>query len=106
MLNLLRGWMLHLGPITSLELSQILMLDQNIIDQTLLKLETTGFILRGHFRNTDITQLEWCERRLLARIHRLTMDKLRQQIEPVTATQFISWLLNWQHVAPGTQLQW
>jgi ATP-dependent helicase Lhr and Lhr-like helicase len=46
---------------------------------------------------------EWCERRLLARIHRLTIATLRKQIEPVTAAQFMTWLLRWQHIAPGTQ---
>jgi ATP-dependent Lhr-like helicase len=47
---------------------------------------------------------EWCDRRLLARIHRLTLGSLRKQIEPVTASQFMRWLLRWQHVAPGTQV--
>ena len=49
-------------------------------------------------------ELEWCERRLLARIHRLTVGRLRREIEPVTSAQFMRWLLRWQHVAPGTQL--
>jgi ATP-dependent Lhr-like helicase len=49
-------------------------------------------------------EVEWCERRLLARIHRLTVATLRKQIEPVTAAQFMQWLLRWQHVAPGTQV--
>ena len=48
---------------------------------------------------------EWCERRLLARIHRLTVATLRKQIEPVTAAQFMNWLLRWQHIAPGTQVR-
>jgi len=48
-------------------------------------------------------EIEWCERRLLARIHRLTVGMLRKQIEPVTAAQFMWWLLRWQHVAPGSQ---
>jgi ATP-dependent Lhr-like helicase len=53
----------------------------------------------------ELTQeVEWCERRLLARIHRLTVATLRKQIEPVTAAQFMQWLLQWQHVAPGTQV--
>src|SRR5580700_11264568 len=50
------------------------------------------------------TETEWCERRLLARIHRLTVGMLRKQIEPVTAAAFMRWLLRWQHVAPGTQV--
>ena len=49
--------------------------------------------------------IEWCERRLLARIHRLTVATLRKQIEPVTAAQFMNWLLRWQHVAPGAQVR-
>jgi ATP-dependent Lhr-like helicase len=49
-------------------------------------------------------EIEWCERRLLARIHRLTVATLRKQIEPVTAAQFMQWLLRWQHVTPGTQV--
>ncbi|HYA97035.1 MAG TPA: hypothetical protein VEH49_02995, partial [Methylomirabilota bacterium] len=50
-------------------------------------------------------ETEWCERRLLARIHRLTVATLRKQIEPVTAAQFMNWLLRWQHIAPGTQVR-
>jgi ATP-dependent Lhr-like helicase len=49
-------------------------------------------------------ETEWCERRLLARIHRLTVGTLRKQIEPVTAAQFMRWLMRWQHVIPGTQV--
>jgi len=49
-------------------------------------------------------EVEWCERRLLARIHRLTVGMLRKQIEPVTAAAFLRWLMRWQHVAPGTQV--
>jgi ATP-dependent Lhr-like helicase len=48
--------------------------------------------------------IEWCERRLLARIHRLTVGTLRKQIQPVTAAQFMRWLMRWQHVAPGSQV--
>ena len=47
---------------------------------------------------------EWCDRRLLARIHRLTIGSLRKQIQPVPPAQFMRWLLRWQHVAPGTQV--
>jgi ATP-dependent Lhr-like helicase len=45
---------------------------------------------------------EWCDRRLLARIHSLTIGRLRREIEPVTAALFMRWLLEWQHVAPGS----
>ena len=49
-------------------------------------------------------EIEWCERRLLARIHRLTVGMLRKQIEPVTAASFMRWLMRWQHVAAGSQV--
>jgi ATP-dependent Lhr-like helicase len=100
--NMVRGWLQHLGPVTVSELSTILKLPTNSLDQALIKLESTGQILRGQFRT--LSELEWCDRRLLARIHRYTIGRLRQEIEPVTPTQFYDWLLKWQHLAPGTQL--
>lgn len=102
---MLRGWLQHLAPVTVLELSEILALPLAILEQTCLKLESTGLILRGHFRNTSAGSLEWCERRLLARIHRETLGRLRKEIEPVSATLFLGWLLNWQHITPDTQLR-
>jgi ATP-dependent Lhr-like helicase len=102
---LLRGWLLHSGPVTALELSDKLALNCADVELTLIKLETTGLILRGHFSNLESAPLQWCERRLLARIHRLTMGKLRKEIEPVSPHQFMRWLLSWQHLAPGTELR-
>lgn len=102
---MIRGWMLHSGPITAAELAEKLLLSLPDVEQALLKLETTGLILRGSFRALENNALEWCERRLLARIHRLTLSQLRKEIEPVTIPQFMHWLLNWQHLAPGTQLR-
>jgi len=61
-------------------------------------------VLRGQFTQASRDEIEWCDRRLLARIHRLTVGTLRKQIQPVTAAQFMRWLLRWQHVAPGSQL--
>jgi ATP-dependent Lhr-like helicase len=97
-------WVSHLGPTTAAELGQILGLSESEIDQALLRLESTGSILRGKLTDPATTETEWCERRLLARIHRLTLGTLRKQIEPVTAAQFMRWLLRWQHIAPGTQV--
>jgi ATP-dependent helicase Lhr and Lhr-like helicase len=102
---MLRGWLLHSGPVTAEELSVKLALNPADVNLALLKLETTGLILRGHFLNGESAPLEWCERGLLARIHRLTLGRLRKEIEPVTAAQFMRWLLTWQHVAPGAQLR-
>ncbi|PJE16622.1 DEAD/DEAH box helicase [Legionella sp.] len=103
LVEMMRGWLQYLGPVTRDELVEILGLESSDLEKTLLKLESTGLILRGNFRAGN--QLEWCERRLLARIHSYTLGILRKEIEPVTATQFIHWLLTWQHLAPGSQLQ-
>jgi ATP-dependent helicase Lhr and Lhr-like helicase len=104
LLGLVTGWMLHAGPATAQELSEILRLPKPAIDQALLRLESNGAILRGRFTEVAGDETEWCERRLLARIHRMTIGTLRKQIEPVTQAQFMRWLLRWQHVAPGSHL--
>ena len=100
----LLGWMQYLGPTSALELASLLAVHPPAIEGALLRLETTGAVLRGHFRQVA-GELEWCDRRLLARIHRLTVATLRKQIEPVTAAQFMHWLLRWQHLAPGCALR-
>jgi ATP-dependent Lhr-like helicase len=66
-------------------------------------MEASGAVLRGNFTSST-SEIEWCERRLLARIHRLTLGTLRKQIQPATAAQFLRWLLRWQHIAPNSQL--
>ncbi len=134
LLTLVTGWMTHLGPVTASQLAEMLGLAASDIEKALLRMEASGTILRGSFtgagqrnpvelRSTgqpgacpelveeaavptqaQPVETEWCERRLLARIHRLTVGMLRKQIEPVTAAQFMRWLMRWQHVAPGTQV--
>src|SRR5207249_4906056 len=99
------GWMTHLGPATATELGDLLGLPSSDVEKALLRLEASGAVLRGKFTDSHTGETEWCERRLLARIHRLTVATLRKQIEPVTPAQFMRWLLRWQHVAPGSQLQ-
>ncbi len=102
---LLTGWMLHAGPVTAGQVAETLALPRAEIESALVQLEASGLILRGKFAPlVAANETEWCERRLLARIHRLTLGRLRKEIEPVTAAQFMRWLLAWQHVAPGTQL--
>jgi ATP-dependent Lhr-like helicase len=103
-LAMVTGWMSHAGPTTAGELSEVLGLPSSEIDKALLRLEAAGSILRGQFSGTAGKETEWCERRLLARIHRLTVGELRKQVQPVTPAQFMRWLLRWQHAAPGTQL--
>jgi ATP-dependent Lhr-like helicase len=99
------GWLSHLGPSTASSLAKLLRLPVAEIDKTLLRLESTGLILRGKFEKLEGDEQQWSERRLLARIHRLTLGSLRKQIEPVTSAVFMRWLLRWQHVAPGSQVR-
>ena len=99
---LIGGWMSHAGPATARELGAVLGLPPEEVDKAFLRLEARGSILRGEF--TGESAVEWCDRRLLARIHRLTLGGLRKQIQPVTPAQFMRWLLRWQHLAPGSQL--
>jgi len=102
---MLRGFLQHLGPITARELSQLLSLREADVNAALLKLESTGAILRGQFTYVFENDIEWCDRRLLARIHKLTLGSLRKEIEPVTSSQFIRWLLKWQHLVSESKLQ-
>jgi ATP-dependent Lhr-like helicase len=104
LLQLAAGWMGHCGPATAGELGRVLGLPAEELEKTLLRLEASGAVLRGQFTGGMREETEWCERRLLARIHRLTLGELRRQIQPVSPAQYMSWLLHWQHVAPGTQL--
>jgi ATP-dependent Lhr-like helicase len=104
LLALVTGWVHHSGPATANELGSVLTLLVSDVENTLLRLEANGVVLRGKFSDPDLEQTEWCERRLLARIHRLTLGQLRKEIQSVTPAQFMSWLFRWQHVASGTQL--
>ncbi len=105
LLAMITGWTQHSGPTSASELGETLALPASEIEIALLRLEASGAILRGRFTlPAGSDQTEWCDRRLLARIHRLTVATLRKQIEPVTAAQFMRWLLRWQHVAPGSQV--
>ena len=115
LLTLVTGWMSHSGPVTASQLGGMLGLPAGDIESALLRMEASGTVLRGKFTGggsaragapapQESSEIEWCDRRLLARIHRLTVGMLRKQIEPVTAAQFMRWLMRWQHIAPGTQV--
>src|SRR6185437_10289569 len=97
--ELVRGRMEVSGPITTVALNSFFHLPASEIDQALLALEAEGFVLRGKFR-PGAAETEWCDRRLLARIHRLTINRLRAEIQPVTVAEFQRFLLAWQHVSP------
>ncbi len=97
------GWLEHSGPVTARSLADLLGLSRPEVESALLRIEASGGVLRGKFTDPAVPETEWCERRLLARIHRLTLGRLRREIEPVSAAQFMRWLFRWHHVAPGTQ---
>jgi ATP-dependent Lhr-like helicase len=104
-----QGWMALLGPVTSRALGARLGMEPAAIWAAMLVMEMQGTILRGVFegvRNEAASDedVEWCERRLLQRIHKRTLAGLRKQIEPVTPAVYMQWLLRWQRVAPRSQL--
>ena len=98
--ELLRSRLEILGPVTAGELAAPLGLTPADTAIALIALESEGFVVRGRFRTAAGTaeerREEWCERGLLARIHRRTLKSLRQQIRPVSAAEFTSFLLRWQ----------
>ncbi|HYZ85521.1 MAG TPA: DEAD/DEAH box helicase [Bryobacteraceae bacterium] len=101
----LRGWMECSGPCTASELSTRLGFDAAQVEIALAQLEAEGQVLRGRFTQAaGAGEISWCNRRVLARIHRTTLGRLRREIEPVTALQFHNFLVRWQHVASGAQL--
>ena len=104
--EILRGWLESTGPQTATGLADRLALPKEVVDAALLRLEGEGQVLRGQFRRRDGSnpETEWCNRRLLARIHRLTLGRLRREIEPVTTQDFMRFLLRWQHVSSGNRL--
>ena len=105
--NLLRGHLDCRGPSTPACLAEATGLRETLIVRALARLEEEGFALRGHFTSRDGTgesgTEEWCARRLLARIHAYTRQRLRAEIEPVSARDFMRFLLRWQHVEPDTR---
>ena len=98
LLDVLRARLTGLGPAMSTVLADELRLPRVEVDTALAALETEGYVMRGHFTAPD-AQLEWCERHLLARIHRYTVGQLRREIEPVEARVYMRFLLEWQRVA-------
>lgn len=98
-----RGWVEVSGPVTASGLAETLGFSVGDIRAALIHLEGEGLVLRGCF--SEGQDEEFCDRRILARIHRATMAHLRREIEPVPAAVFLRCLFEWQHVGPDTQLE-
>jgi ATP-dependent Lhr-like helicase len=107
--KIVQGWLQILGPTTANNLAHTLKVDAKPIFQAFVTMEMQGTVMRGAFEypapesNAD-HEIEWCERRILQRIHRRTVATLRKQIEPVMPAVYMRWLLQWQHLALQTQL--
>jgi ATP-dependent helicase Lhr and Lhr-like helicase len=104
LVEILRGRLEGQGPITQAALAAPLAMAPDDLAAALAALEVEGFALRGRF--TPGTEAdEWCERRLLARIHRYTVKRLRAEIEPVAARDFLRFLLSWQRVTADQRME-
>jgi ATP-dependent Lhr-like helicase len=99
--EILRGWLESSGPATPGELAARFAVEPRTVESALIRLESEGQVLRGRFTGDAE---EWCNRRILARIHRLTLGALRREIEPVATADFARFLFRWQHVAPSARL--
>lgn len=102
LVEIIRSRLEALGPVTVDIISSTLEISSLEVDQALLKLEGEGFVFRGNF-TPGLDELEWCERRLLARINKYTLTKLRKEIEPVSSSDFMRFLFSWQGVSSDEQ---
>jgi ATP-dependent Lhr-like helicase len=101
--ELLRSRLGGLGPVTAAQLAAPLLLPPADVEGALLALQTEGSVLQGRF-TPGTADLEWCERHLLARIHRYTLKRLRREIEPVEPRDFVCFLFEWQHIGAAARM--
>jgi ATP-dependent Lhr-like helicase len=101
--DLLRSRLGGLGPVRIDALAAQLRLPADEIEAALFGLQAAGHVLQGRF-TPAAPGIEWCERHLLARIHRYTLGRLRREIEPVEPRDFQRFLFEWQHVSPSTRV--
>jgi ATP-dependent Lhr-like helicase len=104
LVEIVRGHLPFLGPTTAPRIAAVLGVPPSDVEGALAQIELAGGVLRGRFVSDGTEDLQWCERRVLARINRRMLDGLRREIEPVTAADFLRFLFGWQNVRPGTQL--
>jgi ATP-dependent Lhr-like helicase len=101
--ELLRSRLSGLGPMRAHELAAQLQVPLTDIEIALLGLQNEGYVLQGNF-TPGSEEIEWCERHLLARIHRYTLKRLRQEIEPVEPRDFVRFLFDWQHLSSAARV--
>ncbi len=103
-LEVIRARLSAFGPLPLQAIADPLGLPAIQVTQALAQLEREGYVLRGRF-TPGASEDEWCERHLLARIHRYTVKRLRREIEPVALQDFMRFLFDWQHLSAATQGQ-
>ena len=106
LLDLLRSRLTGLGPVTVAALAREAACEAGELEPTLLRLEAEGYVMRGRFSRASLLggEEEWCERHLLARIHRYTVGRLRREIEPVAPRDYARFLFDWQHLSKATRM--
>jgi ATP-dependent Lhr-like helicase len=105
LVELVRGRLEGLGPTTAPALAADLTVLPARVEAALAVLQAEGFAMRGAFTADAPAASEWCERRLLARIHRYTVRRLRAEIEPIEARDFLRFLFEWQRVTPALRME-
>jgi ATP-dependent Lhr-like helicase len=101
--DLVRRRLRHAGPVAVPDLAAVLVLPEPAVAQALAALMAEGVVFRGRYDPRGPVE-QWCERTVLERIHRLTLTRLRAQIEPVGPAEFTDFLCRWQRVGPDARL--
>jgi ATP-dependent helicase Lhr and Lhr-like helicase len=104
LVEIMRARLTGFGPQPLAEIAAALALSESETLIALTQLESEGYVMRGQFTPGAAAE-EWCERHLLARIHRYTIKRLRREIEPVEVQDFMRFLFDWQHLSEDTQPQ-
>ncbi|OYD73391.1 UNVERIFIED_ORG: Lhr family ATP dependent helicase [Burkholderia sp. CF145] len=102
LVDVVRARLTGFGPLPLASIARALALPASTVAQALTRLEAEGYVMRGRF-TPGATDEEWCERHLLARIHRYTVRRLRREIEPVERHDFMRFLFAWQRLTPDTR---
>ncbi len=90
------------GPSTISQLSATIDLPPRLIESALTALEAEGSVMRGSFTE-QTSEVQWCDRNFLARLHKRAISKLRNQIKPVGAKQYTRYLARWMRLTSDTR---
>ena len=82
------------GPVTETGLAELFEASATEISVALLALQNEGYAMQGYF-SPETAETEWCERGLLARMHRYTIRSLREEIQPVAVADYMRFLFAW-----------